>query len=340
MTSQAMDHERCSELLGRYIAHDLNEPLQQALEGHLEECDDCSRERDALTALASGAGDPLTDTERSRLHSGVGSALAHDLEARTARGKTRAPVSPERARRRRSWREALAPGLAAAALVAVAASGYAVFTGLRGTGEGASSTAGGGSGAEARNGAATEDKDAAARLGSGRTERGERADPQDLGARYDAARSLRPGDPAEPLFERGKPSFDRGGLDALGRTGRPFVAVAADYRAQDTARLAGPFLDYLAARAPEGAAAQVEACARPLIVGTAAQRLPAYAALGTLRRGGPVLIIGFVEAHRAENPLHRYSVWAWARPKAPADARLEAACASPVALERGRVAGS
>ena len=101
--TDALTHERCSELLGDFAGGRLDVAEGARVEAHLESCPDCSAELRAVMALRV-EDEPLTDMERARVRKGVGDRLGEGAAQRSR---------PERAPGR------LAAALGVAALLAI-----------------------------------------------------------------------------------------------------------------------------------------------------------------------------------------------------------------------------
>ncbi|HEX2234989.1 MAG TPA: zf-HC2 domain-containing protein [Actinomycetota bacterium] len=109
--TEKMDHPTCSELLGRHVRGELDEPTDRAVRAHLAGCPECEQERRGLAALVAGAPPRLSPDERDALLEGVWDAVGRRPEPM--------PASPPQPGRTRRWFERLSPALAAAALVLV-----------------------------------------------------------------------------------------------------------------------------------------------------------------------------------------------------------------------------
>jgi hypothetical protein len=132
--TEALGHERCSELLARYVRGELDGADARAVRDHLAGCPECDEERRGLSALLEQPPPQLARAERDALVEGVWEVVGR----RPAAGE----APPARARRTRLWFERLSPALAAAALVLLV-----VGVTTLGGGDGPDGGEGGGTGA-------------------------------------------------------------------------------------------------------------------------------------------------------------------------------------------------
>ncbi|HEX2240237.1 MAG TPA: hypothetical protein VHJ82_03740, partial [Actinomycetota bacterium] len=104
---KALDHSAVSELLERYIAGHLDDETGAAVAAHDRACTQCRREETGLRSLLAPI-DGLTPSERSRLRTGLATALSGETQG-----------SAEVVSLRRPLLARLAPALGAAALLAI-----------------------------------------------------------------------------------------------------------------------------------------------------------------------------------------------------------------------------
>ncbi len=300
--TEPIDHQRCSELLGAYVAAELSERERAAVESHLASCSECEQERVALVALvALVAGDvePLGDDERARLRERVGAALA------PARGDV-IGIAPARGRQAR-WGQVV--GIAASVVLLVAGLFYVGTQGL------------GGGDDEAATGLSEEEAPAVEDAGAGRGARPASKDQTrfeagqaDAETEEESAAALGAtagGPEPGPLFDARAGRVTERDLTRLGRRGAPFVSYAATYTVSDALARRDAFLDDLVALAPDSATGDdIQACSERVFSGAVDAILPAYGALGRLHQE-EALILGYAWSDRSEGPLYRWMFWAW-----------------------------
>jgi Putative zinc-finger len=270
----AIDHATCSARLRDYVAGSLGDDDARAVEAHLQGCAECASELRAVVALAGSTASPsaaeparpLSTPERARLRHAVASELGLSGELR-----------PLRATSAGGWRGRLAPALAAAALIAVAAvaGGYLVnqTSGAGSSRAALERSAGGGSSAEA-----------------GKPE----AAPAEPDASHDAS-FHRVGD-LSPARLRNI------GRESLATGPRLAGAAGTPGRAEQLAK-------ELSVAAPPEVAGQVRECVAAVRAQTHGA-LPVYAARGRLA-GRPVLVVSFVQGAPDRPSDARYRVYAW-----------------------------
>ncbi|HET7482798.1 MAG TPA: zf-HC2 domain-containing protein [Actinomycetota bacterium] len=287
----SITHERCSELLGPYARGRLPGDDAAAVERHLEGCEDCRAERQALGALLAAAPAELTDVERAGLHSALQRAVT-------------TPGAPPRRARDRGWRARLAPAVGAAALAGAIAGTYYLAAG-----GGAPESSNGGT-----DNAETFVTDTALDEGGGGAAGGS------------AEHAAAPVPAPEPTFSIVRDPFTGGELTRLGRSALPMVLFSRAYTAQDASRRREDFLERLAGRASETAGEHygslVERCAHSVLDADSA-KLPAFGVMGELRHD-PVMVLGFAWSEDTTGPLDKFDIWAWPRDScdAPVDHRM------------------
>jgi hypothetical protein len=273
------DHTRYSELLGDYVRAQLPAAEAEALELHLQTCEECRAETAALHALAVEP-EPLSELERARLRSQVVSA--------------RSPAP-----RRRSFWGRVAPALSAAALIVLVAIGVYQGFSSRGGGDDTADTAaprpaaeGGGAGQDAATGleSTVEAKDA-------------------------TASTLR-ATASQPEFALAAGSFTLDDLRRFGRDSDLFKGFTG-YTVSDARRNRGKFLARLEKLAPASQIrAQVQECADQVFAGVDSPLLPAYGAIGSLvqnKSEEPALVLGFAYVREGSGPLNAFQLWVWPR---------------------------
>lgn len=295
---EAMTHDRCSELLPRYVRGELPRDLADEVRAHLGSCEECRAEERAvatLSAVVAPDPSPLEDMERARLHRG----LAQELFT----SRANADVAGAGGRR---WSRWVVPAAAAAAVLAAAA----VMTLGGGVGDSDSAAVhsslkaneGGGGGGDA----VRDSSDAARGTESAETQRALSG----LSSEADAAGGVAYGAPGqpEPRFEPDAGALTPAELSEIGR-GKLFRSFAAAYRPDDGPRLYDGFLDALGKDAPE-LRGEIDECAATLPQdGTL---IPAYATTGEYD-GRDALVLGFVTSDPGSRKLDRYLMWVWAR---------------------------
>lgn len=294
--TESMDHERCSELLGSYLAGELSEQEGAAVEDHLSGCSDCEQERVALMALAAEDVEPLGDEDRTLLRERVGAALAPP-------GGDVIGIETTRRQARRGQ----VVGIAASLVLLVAGLFYVGTRGLGGADDeaatgGAEPAGPAGEPIESREEGRLRNSTKGRALGAETTQDAESAD-----AAFGAAGGLA----AAPIFDARAGNVTERRLTRLGRRGEPFVSFAATYTVSDALARRDDFLDDLVALAPNSATGDdVRACSERTFSGAVDAILPAYGALGRLNRED-VLILGYAWSDRSEGPLDRWMFWAW-----------------------------
>ncbi|HVL65393.1 MAG TPA: zf-HC2 domain-containing protein [Actinomycetota bacterium] len=293
-----IDHERCSELLGPYAAGELPEEETAAVAAHLEACDDCRAELQAVVALLEPVGG-LGPGERDSLRRRV----AAELGIGTPGGEVVALPG-----NRRGWGPRLAGGLAAAASV-VAIVGGIILVGGNGTDDEAGSD---GAAIEAPFGATTGPRPL---FDSGTADAvtAEAAEAADAGA--GGGDSEAEGAEAETASSAGVARTSaparvrRAELQRLGATSEPFVSFARAYRAPLDPGLQHAFLEELIAAAPEELWDQIEECGQEVVEAND-RVLPAY---GAHRRFGAknVLVLGFATASERNAPIDGFLFYLW-----------------------------
>jgi len=357
-TSPELSHERCSELLGSYVAGELTANVAGAVEDHLDGCVACSEERAGLVLLVAdreAAG--LSSAERQRLHVALDpAALRVDAvrvpEEDVARRRRAGAEGRQRSRRQPATRGVwarVAPALGAAAVLALVLGGGALLFTTEGGigGQGATAESGAGTGGGGTGGGGTvESQDGAGGGGTGGSapSGGGKGAPtdgetQDKGSRAATFGSLAVG-PA-PRFAAAERSLDEGSLASLGRE-PPFTAFAHSYQRRAAGNLGDLFLKRLATAAagkpagggtPDSRFAQVLACGRNAL-SRRPGALPAYAAYAVFD-GRSVLVIGFAYPRPGHRPLDRFMVTAWGRSGTLGAARQS--CRSPLVSESGAI---
>ncbi|MBW3594113.1 MAG: zf-HC2 domain-containing protein, partial [Actinobacteria bacterium] len=74
--TDAMDHDRCSELLPAFLDGEVPQDVAGAIEVHLASCHECATERRGLEALRGNSSERLTAAERAALQRGVMSGIS------------------------------------------------------------------------------------------------------------------------------------------------------------------------------------------------------------------------------------------------------------------------
>jgi hypothetical protein len=298
-----IDHDRCSELLLAYERGELAAADAYAVEQHLRSCSRCADERSGVATLIHGEIEPLTPTERARVHA----AVAEEL-------RRRAPVPTRRLRtplwrRISGWQGGALVGAAAAVLLIVGA--LVVGPRVGGGEEVADTAATGGAepGTDATRG--PEPVFAAPVLAAEALPDVERQEAQ-------AAQ----GEAATPAQQQ----FQLGSARTLASTARPFERFAAAFQAEDVIALRDVYVDELARQAAtklqglplRGPPAEVlRSCAELAMRESANPLLPAYATYAPVD-GVNSLVIGFVYSDDGSGRVDRYTIMAW--PEADCDA--------------------
>lgn len=268
-----ISHERCSELLGAYVAGRLDASEQAAVDEHVSSCADCAAELVAVRALSSPHDEALTEHERARLERGIAWELGDMIPARGERSRT--------------WTR-VAQALGAAALLAIVGVGV-VQLGTGGGGENASTAAGNGGG-KAQN-------DSVRGSAGGST--------AETGANADLAPI------AHPVFQRHTLALTDKKLAHLGKSSEQFHSFT-EFSSAEADRLQNDYVDELANEAPTSSQGdQVRRCSDQVFASTGSYSLlPAYAA-GARLDGKDALVLGFAWTDRPKGPLDKYMLWVW-----------------------------
>ena len=293
-----LTHERCSELLGPFLARELEAEQHRLVEDHLAHCAQCSAERAALVALRP-ADEGLTGEERTVLRAGVLEAIGDPGEHRLEDESDADVVPLGRGSRAGKY-------LGIAAMLAILAVG-SLFVLRGGGGLGIS----GGDDASTFGGA--ED--------SGE-ERGEDADPR-VSPEESTEDDALSANGVDPFFQSDRGALTEEDLDRLGRraarTSSPSELAATDGGGSEETesstaytlsnRAAERTLRRLAARAPAALAAEIAECGRKAMDELDGPGLAAHATTATLD-GREILAITFLTGG---NPPDRYATFAFAR---------------------------
>ena len=292
-----LTHERCSELLGDYLARELDPEQHRLVEDHLEHCAQCSAERAGLSALISGQSEGLTGDERVALRAAVlGSTMTEDPPGRRLDDESDAVVVPLGGRGARASQY-----LGIAALLAILAVGSLfVFRGggLGFTGSDDDSDAGS---------AASTAEDSGDQAGETEgVDEGAALDVAPEADRY--ARGVR------PRFQSDRGEISEGDLDRLARQSLRSDRFDSAYATEPQfnskllpKRALEDRLGRLAARVPDDLATDVEECGRTALDELDRAGLATYATTATLE-GTDVLVLGFLTGARAPD---RYAVFAF-----------------------------
>ena len=296
MSSQ-LTHERCSELLGDYLARELAPEQHRLVEDHLEHCAQCSAERAGLAALRRGdESGELTDDERVQLRAGVLEAIRDPSGPSPLRDESDAVVVPIGGRGSRAGKY-----LGIAAMLAILAVG-SLFV-FRGGGLGV--TGSDDSGAESSSGSAEDSS------GGGRDE--------DAASEEAAPETNRFALSVRPRFQSDRGEISEEDLDGLGRqTFLSFTessaATAFDTKSENEEQgqalsdgVPERTLERLATRAPETLASEVAECGQSALDELDRPGLATYATTATIE-GQDALIIGFVTGGRTPD---RYAIFAF-----------------------------
>ncbi len=236
-----IDHATCSELLRDHVAGLLEARQSELVEAHLRDCQDCRAEAGVVAALA-GDVDPLTEHERHRLRTSVGSALK----------------SPERQvvtlPAHRSWRTRMLPALGAAAVLLLA--GTAVMGGLFSTSDEDPSFDVGAESAE--EGERTGGDSGGAEGGADRAAKDEVQADSDLesaaGQSPESASEFSSAPGAGPSFDPSAGDLNANSLKAIGQKGEPFASIGRSVSASDVTALRDEYAAGLSGQAPSDAA--------------------------------------------------------------------------------------
>jgi hypothetical protein len=302
----SIDHATCSARLGAYLAGRLGPSEAAEVERHLQVCRDCGDERRALAILQGLEVDPLTDSERARLHAAVEAAVAARPGAASLDQRLR-------------WRARLAPALAAAAVFVVLAVGAAyVFTaGGQGAQVGAGGEAGGAQDAGSSAGGRAGRKAAAPRQAAKESDQAAPGGRAALESRFALV----------PRFDPSVGSLSPVRLRRIGRRSPVFRAAADTYTVRDADRLGDDFVSRLAEQAPPEVAAQLQSCAAS-VDAVRPRALAVYAAVGRLENR-KTLVVGFIRPERGSNRLNGYEIRAWRQGSCDAILELQEGPVSP-----------
>ena len=322
-------HERCSEALAAYIGGELPAPEAQDVRAHLEGCPACRGEEAGLRALIATEPGTLTESERTRLRSGVMASLEAPSEAPSLY-KLQRPARAD-TRQKTNWRARAAGAMAAAAgIILVAGLFYLGAGGIGGQDE-AGMDAGGDTAERSQNRegpvpAAVEDRGDADAAADAAVEELESA----AGAGGDGTTATSQGFAAPlPAFLSGDRRYNNARVRKLGERGLQLVLFRRAYTADDVPRLQEDFVDQLvrsaARRAGEPAGDQVRDCAE-VVLSREETALPAFGALGR-REDQDVLVLGFAWSNENSGRLDRYMIWTWPR----------GSCDSPLDFRSGSI---
>jgi hypothetical protein len=285
----AMDHERCSELLLPYLKGELEGTDREEVDEHLRSCDACTEEKAALEGLLAVEVTPMTVDERRSLHGVVADRLP------SARPEREVISTP---RKRSGWFTRAAPALGALALIALGV----VFA--------ASLLSGG-------------DVQEESALRGPRDQAEDEAFDEDGGAAGGAAPKAAPDEElveqgaAAPHFEKDEKDITRAALSKLPEDEPAFESVAGVTEAK-AGNLQNTYTSALSDQAPPATRAQVRECSES-VAASQGTVVPAYGAEGRYR-GEDALLVGFVSGSDG-GPLNRYMLWLW--PKGSCDVPLE-----------------
>ncbi len=284
--NSSITHERCSELLGDYVAGELGSQERSLVDDHLAGCADCAAERDALVALAATEFQPLTEGERAELRAAVmGAATAAPGPSEVLADERDTVIVPLG-----GWRSKATRYIGIAALLAVLAVGF-VYVGMLGTGGSGQDAAGGG----AEDEASLSDSNAGSGGGAGE-DSAEKPAPATGEALADQGRTLNKeyflGFRTGPVFENDQGELSLDALDELSR--RPvFHSFSEVYTVRQARRSIDPSLAALAETVPDELAEELRECGRTALGDLADPGLAAYATTGSFE-GRDSLVIGFV----------------------------------------------
>ncbi|MQA99561.1 MAG: hypothetical protein GEU78_04615 [Actinobacteria bacterium] len=276
-----MDHARCSELLPPYERGELTPAEAGAVRRHLQGCDECSRELVGVKALRAAAVEPLTDTERDRLHAAIAAGVA-DEPAQTVIVAPRRPL----------WAR-LGPALAGVAtlvLIVVGVSFLGIGTGLDSADDSGRSAESAGEGSEAP---------AAAPEG-------------EAGGGDPTVSAFYAGDIGTVTVSSLSRDTRRRRFEAVSDT--TYTEADPEGTESDRSKRNGPdSADHLAAleaQADLATGRQIADCARSVEKAVPYETLPVYAATATLK-GERVLLIGFNWTKNDGEKLGQFMLWAW-----------------------------
>lgn len=290
---EPIDHERCSELLAPFVRGELAAEEIAEVEAHLQNCSDCSEERDAVAALNRGRVPLLAELERARLRRVVLSEAVPLPEE----GEPAATALPGPSRGVRLYRV-----LGAAALLAVIGGfAYLGLGGMSGGDDGAETASTGDAGgadsdrpAPLQNEAEARRQDSSAGTGGAASEA------------LDTKAALAP----SPTFEPDLGLVDEKRLNKLGRSGLPLVVFSRSYTTGDVPEHQTEFVEEVAAQAPRARGDDIRACSAPL-----SRQFPhsllAYGALAEFEDRGDILVLAYAWTDEDSGPLEQSMVWAW-----------------------------
>jgi anti-sigma factor RsiW len=291
-------HERCSELLGDYVAGELSSRERSLVDDHLAGCAECAAERDALMALATPEVQPLTDGEREELRAAVlGAATAAPAASKVLADESDAVIVPLG-----GWRSKATRYIGVAAMLAILAVGF-VYLGNIGTGGDGEGAQGGG--AETETNQLDSNADSSGGAGEDAAEEaaphaGEALKDKQRGARTLNKEYFLAFKPA-PVFEDDQGDLSLVALDELSRR-LVFRSFSEVYTVRQARRSIEPSLAALAETVPNELAEEVRECGRTALGDLADPGLAAYATTGNVD-GRDGLALGFVTGTRS---LDRY----------------------------------
>lgn len=293
-------HERCSELLGDYVAGELSSGERSLVDDHLAGCAECAAECDALMALATPEVQPLTDGEREELRAAVlGAATAAPAASEVLADESDAVIVPLG-----GWRSKATRYIGVAAMLAILAVGF-VYLGNIGTGGDGEGAQGGGAETETNqldsnedpSGGAGEDAADEAAPNAGEALKDKQRGARTLNKEYFLA--FKPA----PVFEDDQGDLSLVALDELSRR-LVFRSFSEVYTVRQARRSIEPSLAALAETVPNELAGEVRECGRTALGDLADPGLAAYATTGNVD-GRDGLVLGFVTGTRS---LDRYRV--------------------------------
>jgi len=296
MSSQ-LTHERCSELLGDYLARELAPEQHRLVEDHLEHCAQCSAERAGLAALRSDA-EPggLTGDERVRLRAAVLKEVRDPSGSSPLLDESDAVIVPLGGRGSRAGKY-----LGIAAMLAILAVG-SLFV-LRGGGPGVTSG---------------DDGDAGSAVGQAE-DSGEGGGDEDAAAGDAATEANRFALAVRPRFQSDRGEISEADLDGLGRQTVLFFTRSSATTAYESEneelgqalsdRVPDRTLRRLAAQAPEALVPEVTECGETALDELGERGLATYATTATIE-GEDAIIIGFVTGGQTPD---RYAIFAFPR---------------------------
>lgn len=293
------EHERCSQHLRDFASGVLGGTEREWVEEHLASCAECTAEHSAVVALAALQEGSLTELERARLQRGVREGM-EESSSRTVI-----------ARHRPDWRQRIAPGIGAVALLALLL--YAAAQVDLGGGADNLSVAPRSGGAERSGGRDQENQPAtSAPLGeASKAAKDKTTDRFTNGGDVTQSASL---DGPKPVYDGSIGRTNAAELERRASLGEPFSSYRSDYTGRDAVRRQGRFLDLLAAHAHEPSAANdIRACGTSVLEHREYDYLPAYGGFARIH-GKPALLLGFAYASNEGDPLKRFQLWAWQRP--------------------------